>query len=182
MPERLPPASPLPADAIALHIGIHKTGTTALQAALADARPELAGHGVLYPGRKTAHHGAAMTVLERPWGWAGKGGKAPDPHYFDRLAREARRHRGRVLLSSEQFCEADDRAAARVIDALGPDRTHLCIESLIGQLVHTLQVDRIRCSGQEPLLSPHNLPRMVRHITRFSAGGIRSLREEADPR
>jgi hypothetical protein len=127
MPDRLPPAAPLPADAIALHIGIHKTGTTALQAALAEARPELAARGVLYPGRKTAHHGAAMTVLERPWGWAGKGGKAPDPHYFDRLAREARGHRGRVLLSSEQFCEADDRAAARVVAGLGADRTHVIV-------------------------------------------------------
>jgi hypothetical protein len=82
MADRLPPAAPLPGDAIALHIGIHKTGTTALQAALADARPELAAHGVLYPGRKTAQHGAAMAVLERPWGWSGKGGKAPNPRVF----------------------------------------------------------------------------------------------------
>ena len=63
MADRLPHTDPLPADAIALHIGIHKTGTTALQAALADARPELAAHGVLYPGRRTAQHGAAMAVL-----------------------------------------------------------------------------------------------------------------------
>ena len=57
MPDRLPHAAPLPADVIGLHIGIHKTGTTALQAALADARPELTTHGVLYPGRRTAQHG-----------------------------------------------------------------------------------------------------------------------------
>jgi hypothetical protein len=127
MPQRLPPAAPLPGDAIALHIGIHKTGTTALQSALADARPELAEHGVLYPGRKTAQHGAAMSILERPWGWAGKGGKAPNPRVFERIAREARRHRGRVLISSEQFCEADDRMAARVVDGLGADRTHVIV-------------------------------------------------------
>jgi hypothetical protein len=127
MAERLQPAAPLPGDAIALHIGIHKTGTTALQAALAEARPELRQRGVLYPGRKPAHLGAAMTILERPWGWAGKGGKAPDPHYFDRLAREARGHRGRVLISSEQFCEADDRQAARVVAGLGADRLHIIV-------------------------------------------------------
>lgn len=127
MADRLPPAAPLPGDAIALHIGIHKTGTTALQAALADARPELAAHGVLYPGRRTAQHGAAMAVLERPWGWSGKGGKAPNPRVFERIAREARRHRGRVLISSEQFCEADDRMAARVVAGLGADRTHVIV-------------------------------------------------------
>jgi hypothetical protein len=127
MADRLPPAAPLPGDAIALHIGIHKTGTTALQAALVDARPELAAHGVLYPGRKTAQHGAAMAVLERPWGWSGKGGKAPNPRVFERIAREARRHRGRVLISSEQFCEADDRMAARVVAGLGADRTHVIV-------------------------------------------------------
>lgn len=127
MADRLPPAAPLQGDAIALHIGIHKTGTTALQAALADARPELAAHGVLYPGRKTAQHGAAMAVLERPWGWSGKGGKAPNPRVFERIARESRRHRGRVLISSEQFCEADDRMAARVVAGLGADRTHVIV-------------------------------------------------------
>lgn len=127
MPQRLPPAAPLPGDAIALHIGIHKTGTTALQAALAEARPELAEHGVLYPGRKTAQHGAAMSILERPWGWAGKGGKAPNPRVFERIAREARRHHGRVLISSEQFCEADDRMATRIVEGLGPDRTHVIV-------------------------------------------------------
>ncbi len=127
MPDRLPPAAPLPGDTIALHIGVHKTGTTALQAALADARPELAAHGILYPGRRTAHHGEAMAVLERPWGWSGKGGKAPNPGVFERIARQSRRHRGRVLISSEQFCEADDRMAARVVAGLGADRTHVIV-------------------------------------------------------
>jgi hypothetical protein len=127
MADRLPCVGPLPGDAIALHIGIHKTGTTALQSALADARPELRSHGVLYPGRRTAHHGAAMAVLERPWGWASRGGTAPSPRVFERLAGQARRHGGRVILSSEQFCEADDRMAARVVAGLGAPRTHVII-------------------------------------------------------
>ena len=37
----LPDVPPLPADAVLLHIGVHKTGTTAIQAALAAARPDL---------------------------------------------------------------------------------------------------------------------------------------------
>ena len=37
---------------------VHKTGTTALQAALADARAQLVEHGVLYPGEGTFQHRA----------------------------------------------------------------------------------------------------------------------------
>ena len=127
MPDRLPRASPLPPEAVALHVGIHKTGTTALQSSFAAARGDLAAAGVLYPGRRTAHHGAAMSVLGRPWGWSGRGGEVADPAVFDRLAREVRRHRGRVLVSSEQFCEADDSAAARVVAGFGAQRTHVVI-------------------------------------------------------
>ena len=136
MPDRLPQAPPLPGDAICLHIGIHKTGTTALQSAFAAARGDLAAQGVLYPGRRTAHHGPAMSILGRPWGWAQRGGEVADPAVFDRLARQARRHSGRVLISSEQFCEADDQGAARVVAGLGADRTHVVIAlRSLGQLL-----------------------------------------------
>lgn len=123
----LPDAATLPDQAICLHIGVHKTGTTALQAALADARDDLAAHHVTYPGRRLAHHGPAMAVLGRPWGWSGRGGQTTDPAVFDSLARQVRRQRGRVMISSEQFCEADDAAAARVVDGFGADRTHVVI-------------------------------------------------------
>lgn len=127
MADRLPPVPPLPDDAICLHLGIHKTGTTALQAALADARAELAAHGVTYPGRRTAHHGAAMAILGRSWGWKDRGGQVASPKVFDRLAREARKHQGRVMISSEQFCEADDAGAVRIVEGLGADRTHVVL-------------------------------------------------------
>jgi hypothetical protein len=127
MADRLPPAAPLPADTIALHIGVHKTGTTALQAALADARPELKAHGVLYPGRRKAHHGAATAILARESSWAGQVQPPPDPRVFERVARTARRHRGRVVISSEGFCEADDQVAEHIVTALGRDRTHVVV-------------------------------------------------------
>lgn len=127
MVDRLPRAAPLPSDAVALHIGIHKTGTTAIQAALADARPELAAHGVLYPGKGQAQHGAAMAILDRPWGWVGRGEKPANPRAFERIAAESRRHPGRVIISSETFCQCDDGQAARVVDGLGLDRTHVIV-------------------------------------------------------
>ena len=127
MVDQLPQVPPLPQDAICLHIGVHKTGTTALQSALAQSRDDLARAGVVYPGRRTAHHGAATSAIGRTWGWRGRGGQAPNPAVFDRLARQARNHPGRVVISSEQFCEADDEAAARIVAGLGSDRTHVVV-------------------------------------------------------
>ena len=42
----LPDVPELAKDSVLLHIGVHKTGTTAIQAALADARDDLAAHGI----------------------------------------------------------------------------------------------------------------------------------------
>jgi hypothetical protein len=108
-------ADPLPADAILLHLGFHKTGTTALQSAFAASRPELLEHGVLYPGRRRSHHPAAMAMTNRTWGVGREGGWDPDPRDWDRLARAAARHPGRVLISSESFALTPDDAAARMV-------------------------------------------------------------------
>ncbi len=53
----------VPRGGLLLHIGPHKTGTTALQAAFAEARPRLETFGVSYPGQHAAPHGAAMARL-----------------------------------------------------------------------------------------------------------------------
>ncbi len=116
---------PLPADAILLHLGFHKTGTTALQSAFAASRPELLEHGVLYPGRRRSHHPAAMAMTGRTWGVGREGGWDPDPSHWDRLARAATRHPGRVLVSSESFALTPDDAAARMVADLGADRVQV---------------------------------------------------------
>ena len=116
---------PLPADAILLHLGFHKTGTTALQSAFAASRPELLEHGVLYPGRRRSHHPAAMAMTGRTWGVGREGGWDPDPRAWDRLARAATGHPGRVLVSSESFALTPDDAAARMVADLGADRVHV---------------------------------------------------------
>ena len=118
-------ADPLPADAILLHLGFHKTGTTALQSAFAASRPELLEHGVLYPGRRRSHHPAAMAMTKRTWGVGREGGWDPDPRDWDRLARAAVRHPGRVLISSESFALTPDESAAQMVADLGPERVHV---------------------------------------------------------
>ncbi len=123
----LPQTPALPPSSIALHVGVHKTGTTALQAALADARPELIQRGVLYPGKKAAHHGAALGLMERSWGWKDRGGEANSRAAFDKLARQANSSPGRVIISSEHFCEVDSDRASQAADALGRDRIEVII-------------------------------------------------------
>lgn len=127
MGDALPPVDALPQDAVLLHIGVHKTGTTAIQAALADAREELAECGVRYPGKLQAQHRAALAVLGRPWGWNNKGGAVLDREHFDRLCARVAEHPGRVVISSEFFCEAQEDVARDVVAGLGGQRVHVVV-------------------------------------------------------
>lgn len=123
----LPDATPVPPNGVLLHVGVHKTGTTAIQAALADARPELKAAGVSYPGRLQAQHRAALAVLGRPWGWNTRGGAVMDRSHFDKLARRTSRATGRVVISSEFLCEAPGDVAVGVARDLGGDRVHVVV-------------------------------------------------------
>ena len=123
----LPDAPALPSNGVLLHIGVHKTGTTAIQAALADARPDLKKAGVTYPGKLQAQHRAALAVLQRPWGWNARGGAVMDRSHFDKLARRTTRNGGRVVISSEFFCEADEATAREVARDLGGDRVRVVV-------------------------------------------------------
>lgn len=123
----LPDVPALPPHGVLLHVGVHKTGTTAMQAALSDARPDLRDANVLYPGKRGAQHRPALAVTQRTWGWKERGGAAYDRKIFDSLAREVGSHKGRVAISSEFFCEADLATAAEITAALGGDRVHVVI-------------------------------------------------------
>ena len=114
-------------NGLLLHIGVHKTGTTAIQAALADARTDLVAGGVRYPGKLQAHHRAALAVLGRPWGWNTRGGAVLDTEHFDKLAKRANAYSGRVVISSEFFCEADEETARTVVERLGGERVQVVI-------------------------------------------------------
>jgi hypothetical protein len=120
-----PPIEPLPEGAVLLHVGFHKTGTTALQSAFASARPRLLESGVLYPGERQAHHRAAMAVTERTWGWSKKGGRRHQPKDWERLVRETAEHSDRVVISSEGLSLAKDHVIDRMVDELGRDRLHV---------------------------------------------------------
>lgn len=122
----LPSVPALPAGTSLWHVGVHKTGTTTLQGALAGARPRLRELGVLYPGRTQAQHAAALGVLGRAWGWKDDAVAHPLSG-FTSVVDEVRRWTGRSVVSSEHLCEADDAVAARVAEAVGHDRIHVAI-------------------------------------------------------
>lgn len=123
----LPTAAAIPAGGVLLHVGVHKTGTTALQAALADARPQLAELSVTYPGKKQAHHAAALAVVGRTWGWKDSGGEVTPISRYEKLLSQAKAADGAVIVSSEFFCEADAETAARVVTDLGGERVKVVI-------------------------------------------------------
>lgn len=123
----LPTAAEIPAGGVLLHVGVHKTGTTALQAALADARPELATLSVTYPGKKQAHHTAALAVVGRTWGWKDNGGEVTPISRYEKLLSQSKAASGKVIVSSEFFCEADAATAKRVVSDLGGDRVKVVI-------------------------------------------------------
>lgn len=50
----------------------------------------------------------------------------------------------------------------------------LCLMSIVGQLLHALKARTLFAEDQEPVMVPADLQEHVRHIIRFSAGGIRA--------
>ena len=126
-PRLLPPVAALPSNGVLLHVGVHKTGTTAIQAALADARPELKDLGVAYPGKRKAQHRSALAVTQRTWGWKERGGETYDMSVYQWLVDSVTKHSGRVAVSSEFFCESDAETARKITTDLGTDRVHVVV-------------------------------------------------------
>jgi hypothetical protein len=108
-----------------LHIGPHKTGTTAVQGALHMARERLAAHGVVYAGAYRQPLLAALAVTGKP---ALLGGPLPAMTYWEDLVREVREAGDRrVAVSSEGFADAGQAVARRVVEDLGGPRVHVVV-------------------------------------------------------
>jgi hypothetical protein len=90
-----------------LHVGFHKSGTSALQEAFFTQRATLRPKGIWYPdiGRK-AHHRIAWALTQKPWGWKSRGGEVTPYREFTNLIRKINSSKDqKVLLSSEFFSE-----------------------------------------------------------------------------
>ena len=120
-------AGPLPPQARLLHIGLPKTGTTALQSTAQARRADLLELGVRYPGGGLNHREAVSSLMGRRWGWIGPGAAVPPMRHWDRLIREVEGDETRRVWISHEFAsESDDETAARFVDALG-ERIHVVV-------------------------------------------------------
>lgn len=112
---------------VLLHVGVHKTGTTAVQAALFDARPELKAQGVTYPGRARSHYMHGLAAIGRRRGWANGGAVPRTSLWNDLVAATAKATDRRVVISGESFCEASDEQAKEIVAALGGERVKVVV-------------------------------------------------------
>lgn len=131
-PHLIPDGSVIPDNGLLLHVGVFKTGTTALQEALRAADPNLVEQGVLYRGPYSWEWKTLLGLMNanRPGG------------PWQRLEQDVQGHAGRVMVSSENLCGATPDEAKNVIDRLGAGRpvtVLITIRSLSGLLASTWQ-------------------------------------------
>jgi hypothetical protein len=108
----------LPERSRLLHIGMPKSGSTAIQHAAQAAREDLLEHGVLYPGTGVNHIKAAAWLTRTPLR------HLPDPGPHQRWWQGVKDEIDaaadqRVLLSHEAICWTDISGARRTVEGVG---------------------------------------------------------------
>ncbi|MEV6111378.1 hypothetical protein AB0L59_02405 [Streptomyces sp. NPDC052109] len=118
--------APLPPGTRLLHIGPHKTGTTAIQGALFAAKHRMGEYGVAFPAHTRHPMEAALAACARP---AMMGDPVPTDRHWGRLLQQVAATVGRTsVISSEFFADAEgDGTIARIVDQLGGDRVHVLV-------------------------------------------------------
>jgi hypothetical protein len=115
----------LPEGTRLVHIGPHKTGTTAVQNAFHTGRQAVARQGVHYAGPTHQPAGPVLAVTGRPRPVTGK---PPSMWTWRLLVREVRRAREpRVVISSEFFADAQPDAVRTIVKDLDPTRVHIAV-------------------------------------------------------
>ena len=97
-----------------LHIGPRKTGTTAIQQALATRRDELRAHGVIYPGRSQQHFRAVNRLIGRRQLWE-EDHEAPVVEETWRTLVEEIGNAPRGVISTEILSQARENDVRRVV-------------------------------------------------------------------
>ena len=110
----------MPSDARLLHIGPHKTGSTAIQVALFAISDELSRFGVWVPSGGRRRFEASRELFA-----AGPAFESPLPLWSELVDEVAEAGDVRVCVSDEMFGKARARVAARIIRDLGGARAHV---------------------------------------------------------
>lgn len=143
-PLRLASVKPIDAGELLLHVGVHKTGTTALQVALADAREDLVAHDVCYPGSGTYQHTAVLAGAGRTYGWQ-RDAEVPEGLWEDLVSQA----RGRSIISSEFLDDVAPEVASRMVEDLGgPQRVRVVITlRAIGAILPSAWQQRVKAGS-----------------------------------
>lgn len=121
----------IPADSLLLHIGVPKTGTTAIQSALGGLSENLQQFGMSMPGTPLQQARAALSAVGAVVGWGGADRAPYGRHHWVALEEQltaARKHGpGRMFVSSEYFCEAKPAQVDQIISDLGRYDPHVVV-------------------------------------------------------
>lgn len=112
--------SPIGSTDHLLHIGPHKTGSTAIQVALFGVRDRLAELSVYYPGQKRRRREASEGLFA-----AMKRGETTTPEWEALVAEVAAVTDMRVCVSDEQFGKGTHVHAEKIVTDLGGDNPHI---------------------------------------------------------
>lgn len=141
----------LPAGSRLVHIGPHKTGSTAIQVALLEARPRLAEHGVVYATGGSSHRpdkaGWALGVRGKP-----VGSEQPPIKHWHRLVREVTDAGDRrVCVSNEDFGRATPEQARRLVADLGGDAVHVvAVARRLDRYLPSQWQERVKAGDRRP--------------------------------
>lgn len=145
------PGSPplLPEAARLIHIGPHKTGSTAIQVSMHMARDELARHGVHYVG---------AAARPRKAGWAlglrglPEGSERPPMWHWEELVRDVEAAGGqRVAISNEDFGRAKKPQIAQIVEELGDDKVHVvAVARRLDRYLPSQWQERVKAGDERP--------------------------------
>jgi len=92
-----------------LHVGFHKTGTTAIQESLFTQSDQIRNFGINYATEKRrANHREAWALSERYWGWKKRGGEKTSITVWNKRVKYLKAQKINSLISSEFFSEIND--------------------------------------------------------------------------
>jgi hypothetical protein len=110
----------VPEGARLLHIGPQKTGTTAIQVAMAEARDAMVAHGAYYPEGDHRRRKAGWAL-----GLPGGPVDTPISHWDDLVAEVRAAGPLRVCVSDENFARAEPEVVDRIVGELGGSEPHV---------------------------------------------------------
>jgi len=101
-----------------LHIGFHKTGTSALQERFNNRREQLAGHNIIYPEATTptrGHHDIPLALDQKrqKQGVNDQDFASTQEHYLAQFPKEGAHYQ--IVVSSENFIRLTDEAAVQQV-------------------------------------------------------------------